>query len=93
MSIREALQLKSIKVTLSSGLEIILRRPNTLDLLAAIEHSKKTPETFAAWLVWNHLMDNSGKVFASIEEVLTCDVAMIDEIANEANKLYGEGKN
>jgi hypothetical protein len=93
MSIREALQLKAVTVTIPSGLEITLRRPSTMDLLAAIEQSKTKPETFGAWLVHNHLMDGVSRVFVTVEEVLQCDVKMVDEIAVEIEKLYGEGKN
>ena len=93
MSIRDALQLKAVTVKIPSGLDVTLRRPSTMDLLAAMEQSKTRPETFAAWLVYNHLIDNGSKVFLSVEEVIQCDVKLIDEIAVEIEKLYGEGKN
>jgi hypothetical protein len=93
MSIRDALQLKAVTVTIPSGLEVILRRPSTMDLLAAMEQSKDKPQTFSAWLVHNHLIDNGNKVFYSVDEVMGCDVLLINEIAVEIEKLYGEGKN
>jgi hypothetical protein len=93
MSIKDALKLKSHKTTTASGLDILIRRPSTLDLLAAMEESKDRPNTFGAWLVFNHLIDENGKVFLSIEEVLQCDVALVEEVAREVEKLYGEGKN
>ena len=93
MSIRDALQLKAVTVTIPSGLEVTLRRPSTMDLLAAMEQSKTRPETFGAWLVQNHLIDGATKVFLSVEEVLQCDVKLVDEICIEIEKLYGEGKN
>jgi hypothetical protein len=93
MNIRDALQLKHHDVTLASGLEVRLRRPSTLDLITAMEQSKSEPNTFGAWLVFNHLMDGYGKAFANIQEVLNCDVVLVEEIAKEIEKLYGEGKN
>ena len=93
MNIREALQLKAVTVTIPSGLEVTLRRPSTMDLLAGLEYSKAKPETFSAWLVHNHLIDGPTRVFLSVEEVLQCDVKLVDEIAVEIEKLYGEGKN
>ena len=93
MSIRDALQLKAITVKTPSGLEVILRRPSTMDLLAAMEQSKSKPETFAAWLVQNHVIENGGRVFLTVDEVMGYDVNMVEEIAKEVEKLYGEGKN
>lgn len=93
MSIREALQLKAVTVKTTSGLEVMLRRPSTMDLLAAMEQTKNKPDTFGAWLVHNHLIENGQKVFYSVEDVLMCDVKLVDEIAVEIEKLYGEGKN
>lgn len=93
MSIRDALQLKAVTVKTKSGLEVILRRPSTMDLLAAMEQSKNKPETFSAWLVHNHVIENGGKVFMTADEVMGYDVELVEEIAREVEKLYGEGKN
>lgn len=93
MSIKDALELKPFTTKTPSGLEITVRRPNTLDLIEAIEVSKSTPDKFGAWLVFNHLQENGTQVFANLDEVLQCDVSLVDEIASVVEKLYGEGKN
>lgn len=93
MSIRDALQLKAVTVTIPSGIEVTLRRPSTMDLLAAVEQSKERPQTFAAWLVQNHVIEGGGRVFLTVDEVMGYDVQMVDEIAREVEKLYSEGKN
>jgi len=74
------------------GISLCLRRPSTLDFIAAIEFSKKCPDHFSAWLVWQHLRQSTLPVFSSLEEVLTCDVSLVNEIANHIQDLYGEGK-
>lgn len=93
MSIKEALTLKPFTTKTSSGLDIVLRRPSTLDLLEAMEISKKEPDKFGAWLVYNHLIENGTSVFANLDEVLQCDYELVNEIAIVVDKLYGEGKN
>lgn len=93
MSIKAALALQPFTTKTPSGLEITVRRPNTLDLVEAIEVSKTTPDHFAAWLVYKHLQENGTSVFANLDEVLQCDVLIINEIASVVEKLYGEGKN
>jgi hypothetical protein len=93
MSLKDALRLAPFTTKTPSGLDITVRRPNTLDLITAIEVSKKDADKFAAWLVFNHLQENGTNVFANLDEVLQCDVGLINEIASVVEKLYGEGKN
>jgi hypothetical protein len=93
MSLKEALQLKPFTTKTPSGLDITVRRPNTLDLIEALEVSKNTPDHFASWLVYKHLQENGTNVFANLDEVLQCDVNLVNDIASVVEKLYGEGKN
>ena len=93
MSLKEALQLKPFTTKIPSGLEITVRRPNTLDLIEALNISKNDPEKFGAWMVFNHLQEDGANVFANLDEVLQCDVTIVNEIASVVEKLYGEGKN
>jgi hypothetical protein len=62
-------------------------------LIEALEVSKKTPDHFASWLVYKHLQENGTNVFANLDEVLQCDVNLVNDIASVVEKLYGEGKN
>ena len=74
------------------GISLCLRRPSVLDFIAAIEFSKKSPDHFSAWLVWQHLHQSTLPVFSSLDDVLQCDVSLVNEIAEHIEKLYGEGK-
>lgn len=89
--IRAALTIKNHSFTIQ-GNEYMVRRPSVADLVAAAEESKGK-NNFAAWLVYTHLIDSDNtQVFASIEEVLMCDVRMVERIADEIEPLYGEGR-
>lgn len=89
--IRAALTIKNHTFTIQ-GNEYVVRRPSVADLIAAAEESKGK-NNFAAWLVYNHLVDEQGQqVFTTIEEVIECDVRMIEKIADEIEPLYGEGR-
>ena len=91
MSLRDALALKNAVVVID-GTEVTLRRPSVADLAEAQVQAKK-PETFAAWLVYNHLLAENGKqYFSSVEEVFDCDGHFAELIAIEIDKLYGEGR-
>lgn len=91
MSLKDALTLKNHKVVVD-GTEVLLRRPSVADLAEAHIQTKK-PETFAAWLLVNHLLDENGnKFFSNIEEVFDCDGRFAELICLEIDKLYGEGR-
>lgn len=91
MSLKDALLLKNKKVVID-GTEVLLRRPSVADLAEA-HIQAKTPDTFAAWLVFNHLLDeNNNKFFQDINEVFGCDGVFTELIAIEVDKLYGEGR-
>lgn len=91
MSIREALKLKNYECQIG-GEKITLRRPSAMDMVEAVEFSKKEPNKFGAWLVYNHLIEDGQKMFSNIEDVLKCDGNVIAAIAVEIDKLYGEGR-
>jgi hypothetical protein len=89
--IRAALTIKNHTFTIQ-GNEYTVRRPSVADLISAAEESKGK-NNFAAWLTLTHLIDEQGEpVFNTIEEVLICDVRMIERIADEVEPLYGEGR-
>jgi hypothetical protein len=90
MSIKDALARKDVVVVVG-GHSFTLRRPSVADLVEATEQSKK-PETFVVWMVMNHLIEDGKPVFINVEEVLECDGNMIEAIAVEIDKLYGEGR-
>lgn len=91
MSIREALRLKNYDCEVG-GEKITLRRPSAMDMIEAVEFSKKDPNKFGAWLVYNHLIEDGTKMFQSVDDVLKCDGGVIAAIALEIDKLYGEGR-
>jgi hypothetical protein len=91
MSLRDALALKNKELVID-GTSVVLRRPSVADLAEATIQAKK-PDTFAAWLVYRHLLSDNGKqYFNSIEEVFECDGYFVELIAIEVDKLYGEGR-
>lgn len=91
MSIKDALKLKNHTVTIQ-GNEYTFRRPSCADMIEAMEQNKD--KNFAAWLVFTHLLDLDNKpFFATLEEVLEADGITIMVLANEIDKLYGEGGN
>lgn len=89
--LKEAMKMrpKTVKV---GDLELTLRRPSMLDFANAAEEAKKNEAGFAYWLVWNHLIENDKRVFDTVDEVVECDVKIIQDIAAEIDKLYGEGR-
>lgn len=91
MSLKDALTLKNKEVVID-GTPVTLRRPSVADLAEAVQQAK-TPDTFAAWLVYNHLLAENGKLyFSNIQEVFDCDGHFAELIAIEVDKLYGEGR-
>jgi hypothetical protein len=45
-------------------------------------------------LVYNHLLEENGeRVFTSLEDVYNSDLSLVELIAAEIDKLYGEGGN
>lgn len=91
MSIKEALALKNVVVVIGEH-TFTLRRPSVADLIEAAEQSKKSPNTFLAWLVYNHLIEDGKPLFSSVEEVMLCDAVVAEVIGREVDKLYGEGR-
>jgi hypothetical protein len=93
MSLRDALALKNVHCKIGE-LEFQLRRPSVADLAEASDIAKNKPNDFACWMICNHLLEPNGdKVFQSLEQVKSCDAALVEQICNEIDKLYGEGGN
>lgn len=88
MSIKEALLLKNVKVKIDD-FEVELRRPSVLDL---VEAANQKEDNIAAWLVYNHLLENGEKVFSNIDEVYQSDALLVEKIAKAIDGLYGEGR-
>ena len=63
----------------------------TKQALFGQEESKKSPSTFMAWLVYNHLVEDGKLVFDNVEEVLASDGVTVEAISAEIDKLYGAG--
>jgi hypothetical protein len=91
MSIRDALTLKPKTVEID-GQAVTLKRPSALDLLEALEESKRAPERLYLWLVWRHLIEDGRPVFASADEVAGCDARMVQLIGKQCELLYEEGR-
>ena len=90
MNLRDALALKHFKVVVD-GTDVTLRRPSVADLASAATLGSDI--NIPAWLVFNHLLaDNGTQYFSSIEEVLSCDGKFVELIADQCEKLYGEGR-
>lgn len=90
--ISEALKLSPASVTVN-GAVIAVTRPSVLDMLDALEHSKRSPDTMLAWLVHRHARGPSGlPMFDSIEAVLACDLHAIAALGQGIQKLYEEGR-
>jgi hypothetical protein len=93
MSLRDALALKNVACVIGD-FKCQLRRPSVADLAEAQEVLKNTPDKFMGWLVYNHLLEENGEpVFTSIDQVLGSDLQLVELIAVEIEKLYGEGGN
>ena len=90
--IRDALLLKDVNLKVD-GLDVCLRRPSALDMVSAVQAAKDMGDDFAAWLVLNHLKEDGVPVFTTIDEVKACDGLLVFAIADEVQKLYGEGGN
>jgi len=91
MSIRDALTLKPKTVDIDGHL-VTLARPSALDLLEALEESKRAPERLYLWLVSRHLLENGRRVFQSPEEVGACDAMLVQKIGRQCELLYEEGR-
>lgn len=91
MSIKDALLRKNVVVVVGEH-SFTLRRPSVADLIQASEQMKTDPSTFVAWLVKEHLIENEIPVFLDIDEVMGCDGNMVEALAMEIDKLYGEGR-
>lgn len=90
--ISDALQLKPAAVEVN-GSTIAVTRPSVLDMIDALEHSRKTPETMLAWLVLRHARTSAGApMFATLEEVLACDVHAVSRLGQGIQALYEEGR-
>lgn len=91
MSLKDALTLKNKNVVID-GTPVTLRRPSLADLAEATIQAKN-PDNFAAWLVFNHLLNEEGKpFFNNVQEVFDCDGIFAELIALEVDKLYNEGR-
>jgi hypothetical protein len=91
MSIKDALARKDVVVEIG-GYSFTLRRPSVADIIEATEQSAKEPKHFVAWLVMNHLIEDGKPLFTSIQEVLDSDGNMVEALAAEIDRLYGEGR-
>jgi hypothetical protein len=91
MSIRDALTLKPKTVEID-GHSVTLVRPSALDLLEALEESKRAPERLYLWLVARHLIEDGRPVFASAEEVGRADAVLVQKIGRQCELLYEEGR-
>jgi hypothetical protein len=89
--ISEALQLKPATVAVG-GTVFTVTRPSVLDMIDALEQSKRAPDQMLAWLVWRHTRDGSGPMFATLEEVLACDVHAVSRLGQGIQALYEEGR-
>lgn len=93
MSLRDALALKNVACVIGD-MKCQIRRPSVADLAEATQVLKDSPEKFSCWLVYNHLLEENGeRVFTSIEQVYNSDLSLVELIAAEIDKLYGEGGN
>lgn len=90
-SIRDAFTLRPHVCTIG-GHVVTLRRPSALDVLEVLAVSRATPDRVPAWLVLRHLVENGQPVFESIEDVLDADGLLVARIAEEAERLYTEGR-
>ena len=91
MSIKDALTLKPKTVEID-GHSVTLARPSALDLLEALEESKRAPERLYLWLVARHLLEDGKPVFSSPDEVGACDALLVQKVGRECEKLYEEGR-
>lgn len=91
MGIKDALLRKDVVVVVG-GHSFTLRRPSVADLIQASEQIKTDPTTFMAWMVKEHLIEDGKPVFLNIDEVMECDGNMVEALAMEIDKLYGEGR-
>lgn len=89
--ISQALQLKPATVEIG-GTSFTVTRPSVLDMIDALEQSRKAPETLLAWLVLRHVRDGAFPMFASLDEVLACDVHAISALGQKIQAFYEEGR-
>lgn len=90
--IRELLRNEPKPVTIM-GEAMLLRRPSALDLIEALDIAAREPSRVRVWLVATHALDAAGeRLFESMDAALAAPAGIVNAIADEAEKLYGEGR-
>lgn len=72
------------------GTQIEVRRPTVADYVALVDAGKRDVY-LPAWYVWNHVVRDGRRVYATLEEVMSLDGAAVRELSTKIDQLYTEG--
>jgi len=90
--ISDALRMKPAEIEVG-GTRYRVSRPSVLDMIDALEHSRQSPQTMLAWLVWRHLLEQDGsRAFETLDQVLACDAHAVTAIGQQVQLFYEEGR-
>jgi hypothetical protein len=75
-----------------NGHELLLKRPNLVDLCEAVEVNSRPAAESRAWALARHLLDSDGRpLFASPEAASACPSGLAAKAIPAIEALYSEG--